>query len=1704
MRRTTRRPPTLAAAPGALVALFALFALLAAAAPPARAQTPGKDGSVNIATPGTLVNVYTTLTTDAAAGATSIQVADATGITAGDLLLVIQMQGATIDTTDAASYGAVTALGNAGRYELVGVASVASSTIALDTRCSAGLRNAYTAAGRVQVIRVPQYQSLTVTGAGSIAAPSWNGQTGGIVAVHVRTTATIDGAVDVSGAGFRGGAIDNTSAASSTDVTIFRSTDAAQGAEKGEGIAGAAADYDGLGGRYGRGAPANGGGGGNSHNAAGGGGANASNGATWTGQGVMDGTVTGAAAWSLDPGFIANGNALTTSSGGGRGGYTFSDNDANALTQGPGNTAWGGNNRLERGGLGGRPLAPDVASRLFLGGGGGAGDGNNSATGAGGRGGGLVLLLAQAVQGSGSIRANGAAGGNTVGEHRDGAGGGGAGGTVVVVANALSGVQVQANGGKGGDQGVVTANVDEGEGPGGGGGGGFVALSGGTVAVSVTGGAGGVTGSTGVTEFPSNGATRGAPGLSGASAAAIAFCRADLAVALAAMTPQPRPGEGGTVTYTVTLTNAGPDTATGAGVSIPLPAGVAFVSAMPSQGAYDPGSGSWIVVLNLASGATATLTIVVTVDPGTAGQTIQATASLTASDQPDPDAGDRTATAAFAVNQPPVADADGFGTDEDVSLQVAAPGVLDGDTDGESDALTAELVAGPTNGTLVLGMDGAFTYTPVADWNGTDSFTYRARDGIDVSNVATVTIVVASVNDPPAALDDVAAVAEDSGTTTIPVLANDSFAPDADETLMVVAVTQPANGTAAIAGGAMAVTYTPAADFFGGDTFTYTISDGNGGMDAATVTVTVSAANDPPTAVDDAPSVAEDSGATTIAVLANDTIAPDAGETLTITAVTQPAPGTGTVAIAPGGGAVVYTPPADFFGTATLTYTISDGNGGTDTATVTVTVMSVNDTPVAVADAASVTADRSATTAVLANDTGLGDGPISVAIAAPPARGLAVVDADGTITYTPDPGATGTDVFTYTVTDGDGEMATASVTFTIVPDQDGDGLSDDEEIAAGTDPRDLDSDDDGVADGDEPGALVDTDGDGLVGAADPDSDGDGIYDGTELGVVSPVADPDGPGPLAGTDTTSPHFVPDGDAGATTTDPLRRDTDGGGVPDGFEDLDRDGVVDAGELDPRDGGDDVALRPDDADGDGIPDDVELAVPGLDPFDADSDDDGIADGDEQDALADTDGDGAINALDPDSDDDGLPDGLERGVTTPVADPDGPGPATGTDPFSLNFRPDADGGATTTRPLVPDTDAGGVADGREDADRSGVRGPAETEPAAGNGADDGAAAAAQDSDGDGLSDAQETAAGTNPFDADTDDDGIADGAEPNALVDTDGDGLIGALDPDSDDDGLLDGTELGVTLSTAVADPDGPGGPLLGTDLTSRNFRPDADGGATTTSPVNPDTDGGGLSDGAEDLNLNGALDPGEKDPTRGNGADDGAPGTDDADGDGLTDADEAARGTDPNDPDTDGDGIPDGREVGSGLDPLDRDSDDDGIADGDEPNPFVDIDGDGLIGALDPDSDQDGLPDGLERGRTTPIPDPDGPGGPLLGTDPGSPSFVPDADPTTRTNPSLPDTDGDGLADGFEDRSGNGRVDPGETDPLVFDAPAPPAAATGRRSVGIRGGGCALGSGDGGPGGGGGDPRALLPLAALLVVGLLARRRRQPRPATEEAPS
>ena len=206
----------------------------------------------------------------------------------------------------------------------------------------------------------------------------------------------------------------------------------------------------------------------------------------------------------------------------------------------------------------------------------------------------------------------------------------------------------------------------------------------------------------------------------------------------------------------------------------------------------------------------------------------------------------------------PVAANDADSTTEDISLDVAAPGVLGNDRDPDGGVLSAVLVSGPGHGTVVLRSDGSFTYTPAADYNGADSFTYRASDGINESNVATVSLTVTPVTDAPTAGDDAYSVAEDGAINMPPgpgVLANDRD-PDGDG-IHAVLVSGPSHGRAFELVGDGSFSYVPAANYNGSDSFTYRASDGINVSRVASVSLTVTPENDPPSATNDAYTIGE-------------------------------------------------------------------------------------------------------------------------------------------------------------------------------------------------------------------------------------------------------------------------------------------------------------------------------------------------------------------------------------------------------------------------------------------------------------------------------------------------------------------------------------------------------------------------------------------------------------------------------------------------------------------------------------------------------------------------------------------------------------------------------------------------------------------------------------------------------------------------------
>jgi len=190
------------------------------------------------------------------------------------------------------------------------------------------------------------------------------------------------------------------------------------------------------------------------------------------------------------------------------------------------------------------------------------------------------------------------------------------------------------------------------------------------------------------------------------------------------------------------------------------------------------------------------------------------------------------------VNPGPVAVDDVYNLDEDTVLTVVTPGVLGNDTDAKGNVLTAILVSGPSHGVLTLNADGSFGYTPTANYNGTDSFTYHANDGTADSNDATVTITVNAVNDAPVAVNDAYGTDEDSVLT---VAASGALTNDTDvdgDPLTAVWVSGPSHGVSAFSSDGSFV-YTPTLHYNGSDGFTYRANDGMADSNVATVTLSI-------------------------------------------------------------------------------------------------------------------------------------------------------------------------------------------------------------------------------------------------------------------------------------------------------------------------------------------------------------------------------------------------------------------------------------------------------------------------------------------------------------------------------------------------------------------------------------------------------------------------------------------------------------------------------------------------------------------------------------------------------------------------------------------------------------------------------------------------------------------------------------------------
>src|SRR5688572_16940082 len=366
-------------------------------------------------------------------------------------------------------------------------------------------------------------------------------------------------------------------------------------------------------------------------------------------------------------------------------------------------------------------------------------------------------------------------------------------------------------------------------------------------------------------------------------------------------------------------------------------------------------------------------------------------------------------------NVPPVARADSYSTNENQTLAVAASGVLGNDSDANANALTAAPVTGVSSGTLALQSDGSFSYTPPAGFNGVVTFTYQADDGTTRSNTATVTITVVAVNDAPVARADSFTTAEDVALTVAGngVLANDT---DGDGDALTAALGRNvSNGTLQLNSNGT-FTYTPATNFSGTTNFTYSAHDASTQSAAATVTITVTAVNDPPFISNSAPTTATEGVTYRYTLAASD---PD-GTTPTITAPTLPGWLTFT---AP---ATISGTPADAdVGTHEVVMSVTDGTAAAVTSRFQITVRGV-DNPPRIASIPEQTAtentpfDLDLTPFITDTDTAAGSLTYAATGAVPSGISLS---AAGRLSGTPQIGSVGTHTIRFTVADAETSVA---------------------------------------------------------------------------------------------------------------------------------------------------------------------------------------------------------------------------------------------------------------------------------------------------------------------------------------------------------------------------------------------------------------------------------------------------------------------------------------------------------------------------------------------------------------------------------------------------------------------------------------------------------------------------------------------------------
>ncbi|MEO0453946.1 MAG: Ig-like domain-containing protein, partial [Verrucomicrobiota bacterium] len=366
------------------------------------------------------------------------------------------------------------------------------------------------------------------------------------------------------------------------------------------------------------------------------------------------------------------------------------------------------------------------------------------------------------------------------------------------------------------------------------------------------------------------------------------------------------------------------------------------------------------------------------------------------------------------VNDLPTAEDITVETDEDTPVEIILLG-SDVDLD-DSSALSFTIVSEPSSGSL-SGLAPNLTYTPNAEFSGSDTITYLVNDGSAESNLATVFITVTDINDLPLAQGQSLSTDEDA-PVHLTLIATDTD----DETLTYSITDAPENG--ALSGTAPNLIYTPDENFFGEDQFTFTASDGTEESAPALVQITINPINDAPVAENQDLSTDEDTELP-LSLQASDI----EGEALSYSVTT--APEFGVLSGSPPN--LTYTPNANYFGPDSFTYQANDGELDSDTATISITVNPVNDEPVSEAISIETNEDEAVDITLIANDIDE-DSLIYQIISGPGSGSLSGTAPD--LVYTPAANFNGTDTFTFQASDGLLSSESASVVITVVAEND--------------------------------------------------------------------------------------------------------------------------------------------------------------------------------------------------------------------------------------------------------------------------------------------------------------------------------------------------------------------------------------------------------------------------------------------------------------------------------------------------------------------------------------------------------------------------------------------------------------------------------------------------------------------------------------------